>query len=167
MTSTSRIPILDRPAIERKLQRMAYQIWERNSGALSVTLIGIEKGGAVLAAELAERLRAVSPLEVRLERLRMDKRQPLSAAPQLSGPIDGEALVLVDDVASSGKTLLYALQPLLAAAPAQITVAVLVERQHKAFPVSPDIVGHRLATTLQEHIVVEIEGDRAVSAYIE
>jgi pyrimidine operon attenuation protein/uracil phosphoribosyltransferase len=76
-------------------------------------------------------------------------------------------VVLTDDVAASGSTLLHALRPVLDGRPASIKIAVLVDRQHKAFPLVPDIVGHTLATTLQENIMVEVADGHAVAAYLE
>lgn len=75
-------------------------------------------------------------------------------------------ILLVDDVANSGKTLLYALKPLLAFHPKRIQTLVLVERMHKLFPVKPDFVGLSVATTLQDNIIVEVEGDEITGAYI-
>jgi len=74
---------------------------------------------------------------------------------------------VIDDVAMSGKTLLYAMQPFLAFYPKKIQTLVLVERSHKAFPVKPDYVGLSIATTLQEHIYVETEGEVIKGAYLE
>jgi pyrimidine operon attenuation protein/uracil phosphoribosyltransferase len=75
--------------------------------------------------------------------------------------------LLVDDVANSGKTLLYAMKPLLEFSLKKILVAVLVDRKHKSFPISPDIVGHSIATTLQEQIIVESNGTKITGAYLQ
>ena len=162
-----RIVILDERRIDLKLQRMAYQIWEHNSTVKAVTLIGIENGGATMAENLGERLRKISDLDVTIHTIRMNKRDPLAHEIVFNENLDGRNVVLVDDVANSGKTLLYALRPILNYKPDKITIAVLVDRKHKTFPVKPDIIGHSIATTLQEHIVVEIEGNTVSSAYIE
>jgi pyrimidine operon attenuation protein / uracil phosphoribosyltransferase len=70
-------------------------------------------------------------------------------------------------VANSGKTLLYSMKPFLEFHPKKIQALVLVERRHNAFPVKPDYVGLSIATTLQEHIYVEIEGERVKGAWLE
>lgn len=165
-TSAARVPILDDARIRRKLLRMAWQIWEHNSDRDSVTLVGIADNGTFFAGKLAEHLRAISPLRVSILRLDLDKRSPMSAPTALSGGIQDASLVLVDDVANSGRTLLYALRPLMEAQPEKILIAVLVERKHKFFPVAPDIIGQSVATTLQEHIQVSISEDR-IEAYLE
>jgi len=162
-----RILILDRHRIDLKLQRMAFQIWEHNNDAKQVTLIGIANGGAAVAASLAERLRKISNLEVTVHTLKINKRDPLSETITLDQDLNGQHIVLIDDVANSGRTLLYALRPLLDFRPSRIMIAVLVDRKHKTFPVAADIVGHSISTTLQDNITVEMEGDIVVGAYIE
>lgn len=163
----NRILILDQQRIHRKLQRMAFQIWEHNSEAAGVTLIGIEQGGAAVARCLAEVLRQISPLEVEVLTLKLDKRDPLAQPVTIAADLNDRSVVLVDDVANSGKTLLYALRPVLDFRPSRISIAVLVDRTHKAFPVKPDIIGHSVSTTLQERIVVELEGSAVTAAYLE
>ncbi len=162
----TRVLILDAQRIERKLLRMAWQIWEHNSHRASITIIGIAGTGEAIAAQLAARLRAISPLTVNLLQLSLSKKAPLSAPVSLNGDIMDDSVVLVDDVANSGKTLLYALRPVLDAAPEKILIAVLVDRKHKSFPINPDIIGHQVATTLQENILVSAT-EAGMTAYLE
>jgi pyrimidine operon attenuation protein / uracil phosphoribosyltransferase len=161
-----KISILDKEQISHKLQRMAYEVWEHNSDEQAVTLIGIERAGMAVAQSLAERIRKISPLQVDVLSVKMNKRNPLADAIDLQADLTGKSVVLVDDVSNSGKTLLYALRPVLNYETKKILVAVLVERKHKAFPISPDIVGHSVSTTLQEHIEVETDGDTITGAYL-
>ncbi len=162
-----RILILDKERIGFKLQRMAYQVWEHNSKAEAVTLIGVEGSGFAVAQSLAKRIREISPLKVDVLSLSLNKKKPLSKEIKVPEDISGRSVVLVDDVANSGKTLLYALRPLLDYELKSIQVAVLVDRKHKSFPISPDIVGHTIATTLQEHIEVETAGENIEAAYLQ
>ena len=162
----SRVLILDSQRIERKLLRMAWQIWEHNSNRSSITLIGISGSGEAIAGKLATHLQSISPLKVTVLSLELSKKAPLHAPITLSGPINDASIVLVDDVANSGRTLLYALKPILEAAPEKVLISVLVNRKHKSFPVTPDIIGHQVATTIQENIIVSIE-DGAMAAYLE
>lgn len=164
--TTARVPILGDALIRRKLLRMAWQIWEHNSEREAISLIGISDNGSFVAEQLAEHLKAISPLQVHILRLDMDKESPMQAGITLSSAIQDKSLVLVDDVANSGRTLLYALRPLMEAAPEKILIAVLVERKHKSFPVAPDIIGQSVATTLQEHIIVSRTSDR-IEAFLE
>ncbi|OJW84388.1 MAG: hypothetical protein BGO69_11590 [Bacteroidetes bacterium 46-16] len=162
-----RILILDKERIDRKLQRMAYELWENNSKENEITLIGIEGSGLAVAQSLASRLRDISPLQVDVRAMKINKRKPLSGEIKVDMDLSGRSVILVDDVANSGKTLLYALKPLLDHEPSHIMIAVLVDRKHKSFPVSPDIVGHTVATTMKEHIEVETKGDEIIAAYLQ
>lgn len=155
--NSARVLLLTNDQIERKLVRMAWQIWEHNSSRQSITLVGIRHGGAALAERLAEELRRISTLRVSVISLELAKRQPLESPVKLSADLSDKSIVLVDDVANSGRTLLYALQPIAAVAPEKVLIAVLVDRKHKSFPVNPDIIGHQVATTLQENILVSVE----------
>lgn len=159
--------ILDKERIKWKLQRMAYQVWENNSKEESVTLIGIEGSGLAVAKGLASVLKKISPLKIEVVNLKINKRNPLSQPLIIDKDLAGKSVVLVDDVANSGKTLLYALKPLLDYEVKKILIAVLVDRKHKSFPVSPDIVGYSVATTIREHIEVETEGNNIIAAYLE
>lgn len=159
--------ILDKERIDHKLQRMAYEIWENYSKEKSVTLIGIEGSGATVAKSLAKRLKDISTLKVELITVQLNKRKPLSKELEIGDDLTGKAIVLVDDVANSGKTLLYALAPVLKYEPEKILIAVLVDRRHKSFPITPDIVGYSVSTTLQDHIEVETDGDSIVAAYLQ
>ncbi len=163
----NKVLILDQERISRKLQRMAFQIWERHSQEQELFFAGIAGAGLTLARDLARRLESISPIKVQVETLTINKRDPLQSRPELSRTCAGKPLVLIDDVANSGKTLLHALRPLLDAPPSSIMVAVLVDRKHKSFPITPDIVGHSVATTLQEHIEVVCEGEDITAAYLQ
>ncbi len=165
-TIPQRVPILDADRVARKLLRMAWQIWEHNSNRDSITLVGIADNGAHIARRLAAHLKVISPLHVQVLRMDLNKKSPLDEPINLSGAINDSSLVLVDDVANSGKTLLYALKPLMETGPEQILLAVLLDRKHKAFPITPDIIGQRIATTLQENILVAIDGD-SITAWLE
>ena len=68
----------------------------------------------------------------------------------------GKTVLLIDDVANSGKTMLYAMKPFLNFQPRTIQTLVLVGRSHNSFPIHPDYIGLSIATTLQEHIFVEV-----------
>jgi pyrimidine operon attenuation protein/uracil phosphoribosyltransferase len=162
-----RILILDSERIEHKLQRMAYQIWEHNSKEKEITLIGVQGSGLAVAENLAARVRKISQLKVQVLSLKLNKKQPLKEEISLPEGCNSKSVVLVDDVANSGKTLLYALKPLLAFELQKILIAVLVDRRHKSFPISPDIIGHSISTTLQEHIEVETEGKKITAAYLQ
>ena len=106
-------------------------------------------------------------MEVVVHRIGINKQQPQEVQLRQEYDYHSKQLVLVDDVTNSGKTLLYALKPLMNYYPAKIMTLVLVERMYKRFPVQPDFVGLSLATTEEDHIQVEVSGNQILGAYIE
>ncbi len=164
----NKIPILSAAQIEQKLKRMAFEIWEKNSDEKEITIIGIEEVGVAVASKIHDLLKEISPLNISLSSIRIDKKNPLGKDITLSsGALTGKTVVLIDDVANSGKTLLFAIKPLLTYEPKKIQVAVLVDRKHKNFPITPDIIGHSVSTTLQEHIIVNFEKGKLTGAHLE
>ena len=159
--------ILDQPTAARKLERMAYEIVENNLDEEQLLLVGIRENGSIIAHNIQELLQQISSIGSELIHLSLDKRSPGEI--RLSKEIDftGKVIIIVDDVANSGKTMLYALKPFLAFHPKKIQTLVMVERTHKAFPVNSDYVGVSVATTLQEHIYVEVDGSIVTGAWME
>lgn len=158
---------MDAATAERKMQRMAYEIVENNIDATELILIGILDPGYILAKNIQGILAKISSIKTICISLSVDKKNPGNIT--LSEPMDfnNRSVIIIDDVSNSGKTMLYALKPLLEFHPQKIQTLVLVERTHKAFPVNSDFVGLSLATTLQEHIFVEVEGDQIRGAYLQ
>ena len=162
-----KITLLTKQQIEKKINRIAFQILEQHIDATAIALVGIADAGLVIAYKLADVLKSIADKEVQVIALSMDKKNPLNKEITLSAPIKNQSIILVDDVCNSGKTLVYALMPLLQAAPSAIKIAVLVERKHTAFPIAPDFVGLSVATTLQDHIIVETSNNELVQAYLQ
>jgi pyrimidine operon attenuation protein / uracil phosphoribosyltransferase len=159
--------ILDAATASRKLQRMAYEIAEQNlEGNNELILAGIKGNGVVLAKIIAGYLKEIYKGPVRFIEIELDKRHPKDIRLSEALSFDDAVIILVDDVTNSGKTLLYALKPFLAFHPKKIQTLTLIERSHKVYPVKSDYVGVSLATTLQEHIFVEVEGERVTGAYL-
>ncbi|MBX3241863.1 MAG: phosphoribosyltransferase [Chitinophagaceae bacterium] len=160
--------ILHYDLIEKKLRRMAYEIAEQNVGESKLILAGIKDNGVVIAKRLQRLLKDIFRGRVDVITLEVDdKRFPREIT--LNGEYDfnGSVVVVVDDVANSGKTMLYALQPFLKDQPKKIQTLSLVDRTHKTFPVHTDYIGFAVATTLQEHIFVEVDGDKVTGAWLE
>ena len=162
-----RVLILDKEHISHKLCRMAYEIWERNSDEKEIILLGIEKGGRILADNLSAILKKISPLKVLTIPININKKKPLNNAIEFNENLTGRSVILVDDVVNSGKTIIYSLNSILRYDIKKLMVAVLVDRKHKSFPIASDIVGHTVATTLQDHIEVETEGNEIMAVYLE
>ena len=159
--------ILEEKVINKKLRRMAFEIMENNPDAGELILVGIRENGSTIARNVQRLLAENSTIKTKLINLSLDKRHPTTIL--LDDPIDfnSKNIILIDDVSNSGKTMMYALKPFLESFPAKIETLVLVERTHKLFPVKSDYVGISLATTFQDHIYVEVDGERITGAYIE
>ncbi|MDD2792738.1 MAG: phosphoribosyltransferase family protein [Sediminibacterium sp.] len=151
----------------QKLHRMSLQLAENLSGNTApVILVGIRKNGVVLAAKIEALLKQYIPNPLQTISLQMDKQHPVDVQLSAAVELDGANVVLIDDVANSGRTMLYALKPLLEYHPLSIQTMVLVERMHKLFPVNPDYVGLSLATTKEDHIQVETEAGEVTGAFV-
>jgi pyrimidine operon attenuation protein/uracil phosphoribosyltransferase len=161
--------ILTQEVAEKKLRRMAYEILENNAGEEQLILAGIRESGSVIARNIQRHLREIAGerMTTRLITITLDKKYPGPVTISETVPFDGAVIVVIDDVANSGRTLLYAMKPFLDAHPRKIECLVLVERSHKAFPIQPDYTGLSLSTTLQEHIYVEVDGDLVLGAWLE
>ncbi|MBL7741670.1 MAG: phosphoribosyltransferase [Chitinophagaceae bacterium] len=158
--------ILDEAVAEKKLRRMALEIIEENFDEKSIILAGVRDSGSVVAKCIQRMIAEASDLPTEVISLSLDKKNPKEVT--LSKKIDftDRVVIIVDDVANSGKTLLYALKPFLEFHPKKIQALVLVGRSHNSFPVHPDYVGLSIATTLQEHIYVEVSEDKVLGAYM-
>ena len=159
--------ILSPETASRKLRRMAYEILENNFAEKEIILAGIRVNGSVIARNIQALLKEISTLSTELLTVNLNKQKPQRVTLDKELSFDNKVVLLIDDVSNSGKTLLYALKPFLEADPKKIQTLVLVERRHNTFPVKPDYVGLSVATTLQEHIIVEVEGDQVKGAWLE
>ncbi|MEQ1799790.1 MAG: phosphoribosyltransferase family protein [Lacibacter sp.] len=158
--------ILDKETTLLKLKRLAYEIAERNYTEQQLFFAGIKESGYTVAKLLAKEVMEISNIHVELVEITMDKRYPVEVFLDRKIGFNNQSIVIIDDVANSGKAMLYALKPFLNFQPKQIQTLVLVERTHKTFPVQPDYVGLSIATTLEEHIYVELKGDEITGAYL-
>jgi len=159
--------ILTKEVAGKKLRRMAYEILENNFEEPQLVLAGIRESGSVIARNIQHLLSEIGKVPTQLVTISLDKKLPREV--EISEKIDftNKVIILIDDVANSGKTLSFALKPFLEYQPKKIQTLVLVERSHKVFPVQPDYVGLSVATTIQEHIYVEVEGETVMGAYLE
>ncbi len=164
----NRTIILTHSELERKLIRMAWEIYENNYTASKIILIGIAENGKFIAGAIEQTLKKISGIEVYSGSVNFDKKLGFDAKVNLeiSSEIKGETVVIVDDVLNSGRTMLAAMLPILALKPAKVQIAVLANRNHKKFPVHADIVGISLATTLQEHIWFEKDSANQMQVYL-
>jgi pyrimidine operon attenuation protein / uracil phosphoribosyltransferase len=164
ITSTATNIILNKEIIKRKLRRMALEIAERNTEEKQILIAGIAGNGVLVAKNLITILKEITNLQIEFIEIKLNKKDPLQSRLETDISIKGKTIIIVDDVANSGKTIMYALKLFLNDYPKKIQTLVLVERSHKAFPVQTDYVGLSVATTLQEHISVETEDGELVQA---
>lgn len=163
--SIERSLVLDHDKVQRKLRRIAFQLYEENCQEQELVLVGIAPRGAQLAKRLRALLQEISPLQVELVELELDKEAPVTGPVEMS--VDLETLrdrrvILVDDVLMSGRTLMHAAAYLVQVPLKRFNTVVLVDRLHRAYPIRADIVGLTLSTTLQAHISVELGRKDAV-----
>jgi pyrimidine operon attenuation protein/uracil phosphoribosyltransferase len=163
--------ILSDHQIRQKIRRIAIEILERNYGEPEIILAGLNNNGLGFARLMLAELEAVAGQNTRftLTRIRLNPANPVEYEPVVELPAEalkGKPIVIVDDVANTGRTIFYAVQPLLQVLPKKVEVAVLVDRQHKSFPIKADYVGLSLATTLLEDIDVQIRDVQEMAVYL-
>ncbi len=159
--------VLTREVALEKLHRMALQIAEDISEEETpLVLIGIRQSGMVIAQQISAFLQQYIKAEVKLLSIQLDKHLPETITLNEEIDFDDKNVIFIDDVSNSGRTLLYALKPLLNYRPKRVQMLVLVERMHKQFPIKPDYVGVSVATTVEDYIQVEIENGEVKGAFI-
>ena len=158
--------ILNKSSADKKLRRMAMEIAERNVEAPHLILIGIKSNGLIIAEKIAAYLKDIYPGTLSVLALEINKRNPdvIKILPEMG--FTGQTIIVIDDVANSGRTFLYALKPLLQCLPKQIETLALVERTYKLFPIAINYVGISVSTQEHENIAVLVEGDEILGAAI-
>lgn len=160
--------ILTAAAAQQKMHRMALELAENIAPATaSLILIGIRNNGVVIANKIAALIAPYVHCAITILEASLDKDMPSTITYSAPAQFTGAHIVLVDDVSNSGKTLLYALKPLLDFYPVSIQTLVLVERMYRLYPVKPDYVGLSISTSLQEHIRVLVTGTEIDGVYVE
>lgn len=158
--------ILNAKQIQQKLDRIAYQVYEDNFEEKEIVLAGVISRGYILAQRLKAVIERISPIKVSLVKIEVDKD---SSKLQSSMDTDisscsGKVVVIVDDVLSSGRTLAYALAIFVNISLKKVRTVVLIDRNHKSFPIAADYIGLSLATILQEHVSVKMGEDQSKDA---
>jgi len=154
--------ILSHQQIQHTIQRIAYQIYEANVTEKEIVIAGIDGGGLNFAKKIQTMLKKITEAEIMLCKVFMDKENPLKSGVQTSIPekeYANKSVVLVDDVLNSGTTLIYGVHHFLKTPLKQLKTAVLVNRNHKKYPVKADYKGVSLSTSLQEHVHVKFKAN--------
>ena len=172
--------LMDEAAVNRALTRIAHEILERNGGCEGLCLVGIRRRGEPLARSIAEKITQIEGQSVPVGTLDITLyRDDLSTAGEDGMPrvnetlvpfsVTGQKVVLVDDVLFTGRTARAAIDALFQLGrPAQIQLAILIDRGHRELPIRADFVGKNVPTSRSEMIAVrvpEIDGDTAVEIW--
>jgi pyrimidine operon attenuation protein/uracil phosphoribosyltransferase len=165
MTNGGRV-VMDAEAVDRALMRMAHEVLERNKGTGALALVGIRSRGVYLAHRLQEKIHSIENTEVPSgiiditlyrDDLSRSVQQPHVRGTKIAFPIDDRAVVLVDDVLFTGRTIRAALDALMDfGRPRSVQLAVLVDRGHRELPIRADFVGKNVPTALNESVQVHL-----------
>lgn len=157
--------VLNHEKIQHIIQRLAHQIMEEVHHEEAIVLAGVYPNGNILAERLKNYIENRISTRVLHAELKLNKENPLSSAIEInsSNSLAGKTVILADDVMNSGKTTAFAIAKLLESGAIKIKTVVLVERNHKDFPIKADYVGYSLSTNLHDHVHVELgKNDKAL-----
>lgn len=159
--------ILHKDVVSKKIERMAFEIYENHLAEKEIVIAGVAEGGYLLAKLLKKEVEKISSIKVSLLKIALDKKSvilpEIFVIPTLQ-PHEQRSVIIADDVLNTGRTLSYCLQAFLGYPLKKLQIAVLVNRDHRSFPVSPDYVGYALSTTVEEHVEVKI--GKTVEVYL-
>ena len=155
--------ILNDSQIKSKLKRISYQILETNLQNSILVIAGIESNGYLIAKELKKMLNKLSSIEIILCKVKIDKKNPRKPIETSisKDEYSNKSIVLVDDVLNSGSTLIYGVKHVLETELLQFKTAVLVNRNHKKFPIKVDFKGISLSTFISDHVEVIFEDNNS------
>ncbi len=161
--------ILNSKGLERALTRIAHEIIEKNRGTDNLCLVGIQKGGVLLAKRLASQIETiesghieVGALDITLYRddLNTKAEQPVVKATDIPFSITGKTVILVDDVLFTGRSIRAAMDALIDfGRPARIQLAVLIDRGHRELPIKADYAGKNIPTSFNDRVEVRLKED--------
>ncbi|CAM4080829.1 phosphoribosyltransferase domain-containing protein [Flavobacterium weaverense] len=160
--------ILTNQEIEHKIRRIAYQIYETFVDEEEIVIAGIANNGFIFAEKIASMLETISPIKVSICKVQINKQNPQLPIQTSLAKEDyaNKGLILVDDVLNSGTTLIYAVRHFIDVPLKKFKTAVLVDRNHKKYPVKADFKGISLSTSLFEHVQVVFDEDGSSYAYL-
>lgn len=181
-TNLAQNELLDGPSMARALTRIAHEIIERNKGIDECILVGIKTRGAFLAKRLAQRIEKIEGKPIRTGELditlyrddlttKHENEQAYVEQVDIEHEVKNQKIILVDDVLYTGRTVRAALDAIMdLGRPAQIQLAVLVDRGHRELPIRADYVGKNVPTSGSERIIVnlqDVDGEDGVIIYKE
>lgn len=162
--------VLSQERVERTLNRLAYEVVERNRGSETIEIVGIQQRGTALAEALADRIeeitgesREVNELDVTPFRDDRDPEPSYEDQSAIKSDFSDRDLILVDDVLFTGRTARAALDAIVQhGRPRSIQLAILIDRGHREYPIQPDYLGRMIPTKHKERVVVDVDNGYAV-----
>ena len=159
--------IMDQEAVRRALIRITHEILEKSKGIEDLCLIGIRNRGAILAERLNACIQQIEKqsvpvgiLDITLYRddLTLVSTKPVIRETLIDFDITGKNIILVDDVLFTGRTIRAALDALIDfGRPANIQLAVLIDRGHRELPIRADYVGKNIPTSIHQNVQVKLK----------
>lgn len=146
--------ILDQTQIERIIRRIAHQIVEHCFEEPEIIIIGIKPRGTWVAQQIDAQLKSLINTPITMLSVNADSKDDFDS---IASQITGKCLIIVDDILNSGKTMMHTAAHISLRNPSKLITACLVDRLHRKFPIHSDFTGLSLATTLQEHLTLDIE----------
>ena len=159
--------ILDYHLVKKKIRRISLQIIESNSIEDEIIIAGIENNGYIIAKKICNEIKKISDKKIQLCSVKIDKKNPRKeiTVSLVEEHYKNKSVVIVDDVLNSGSTLMYAVKYFLETKLKKLKTAVLVDRNHKKYPIKADYKGLSLSTSIQNHVEVSIN-DNEINAYL-
>ena len=160
--------ILDQENIKNATRRIAFQIYESNIDLKEIYLVGISSNGIIISNRIGDYLKKISKIDVNQIQLEMDKLNPRNKI-KISTEVKylkNKTIIIIDDVLNSGSTLLYAVNSFLSVPLNKIQTVVLVNRNHKKFPIKADFKGISLSTSIKEHIKVVLGSPKEEGVFL-
>ena len=159
--------ILDYQLVKKKITRISLQIIEDNSIDNEIIIAGIENNGYVIAKKICDEIKKISDKKIQLCSIKIDKKNPrkVITVSLFEEQYKDKSVVIVDDVLNSGSTLMYAVKYFLDTKLKKLKTAVLVDRNHKKYPIKADYKGLSLSTSIQNHVEVSIDYNE-INAYL-
>tara|TARA_B100000963_G_C22304284_1_gene527137 strand:+ start:141 stop:638 length:498 start_codon:yes stop_codon:yes gene_type:complete len=159
--------ILDNTLVKKKIIRISLQIIESNIDEKEIIIAGIEKKGFIFAKKISNEIKKKSNIDTKLCRISLNKKNPMDKIfiSLKTNEYENKSVVIVDDVLNSGSTLIYAVKFFLNTKLKKLKTAVLVDRNHKKYPVKADFKGLSLSSSVQNHVEVDIN-EKEINAYL-
>lgn len=146
--------ILNQMQIERIIKRIAYQIVEHAYEEATITMVGIKPRGVWVVKKLQEELNSLASFNIELCVVTAESQEDFDA---IKNQVESRLVVLTDDILKSGETMMLAASRISLMNPKRLITACLVDRKHRRFPIHSDFTGLSLATTIQEHLTLDID----------